>query len=83
MIFENSDCGFWKTGITFEEFREFVLEGIKDRPSFIRRGQAVFNFVDMHCKVARRVQYEDGVDCFYKDDMIEEFLLCAYQQLTK
>ncbi|MBP5722873.1 MAG: hypothetical protein J6X18_04790 [Bacteroidales bacterium] len=51
------------------------------RPSFIRRGQQVFNSVENHygSEVARSVQFVDGVDCFYDDSQIEEFLEHAYQ----
>lgn len=44
------------------------------RPPEIRRGQHVFNVVDCLFGVARDVMFEDGVDCFYDDTKIDEFL---------
>lgn len=52
------------------------------RPSFIRRGQAVFNAVEeiYGSEIARAVQFVDGVDCFYDDSQIEKFLAHSYEQ---
>jgi hypothetical protein len=63
--------------MTKEEFIKQVTE-IADRwcrnyPD-LRRGQAIFNFVDENFgSVARKVQHSDNVDCFYDDDLIDEF----------
>lgn len=50
------------------------------RPSFIRRGQAVFNATEEIYGVAREVQFNDRIDCFYDDSQIEAFLDAAYQR---
>jgi hypothetical protein len=43
-----------------------------------RLGQSIFNYVDMHPELfgnaARISQFNYGVDCFYKDDMIDQFI---------
>lgn len=69
---------------TFEEFRNEVLgwvDNCSQRPKEWRRGQAVFNYIDEVYNIARRVQFIDGVDCFYNDDLIDQFILLAYRQL--
>lgn len=64
--------------MTYEEFLKDVDNGVsimmKKTPS-LRYGQAVFNYVDLNYEdTARRVQFEEGIDCFYKDNMVKEFL---------
>ena len=51
------------------------------RPSFIRRGQAVFNATEkIYGGIAREVQFNDRIDCFYDDSQINAFLEAAYQR---
>lgn len=51
---------------------------LKDRFPEYRMGQAVFNYVNLHPELfgnaARISQFNYGVDCFYKDDMIDQFI---------
>ena len=65
--------------MTYEEFREDVLNGIKAFQNNWRKGQKVFNYIDSKYRVARKVQFDYGVDCFYRDDLIEEFIREAYK----
>ena len=67
--------------MTCEEFRDNVLENANKRPTYMRLGQAVFNYIDENFDVARVVQFIDKVDCFYRDDMIEEFILSCYRRI--
>jgi len=69
--------------ITLQQFKDQVFEGIKNLPSYWRKGQKVFNFVDTYYGVARKVQFEDKVDCFYIDENINEFLNHAYEYLNE
>ena len=62
----------------FPVFKNEVLEGIKEYPSDWRYGQKVFNYVDYVYDVARIAQHEYGVDCFYDDSMVDEFLKKCY-----
>jgi hypothetical protein len=67
---------------TFEEFQNEVLDYAYNRkPVEWRYGQAVFNYIDEHYNVARQVQFIDKVDCFYNDELIEQFILLSYRQL--
>lgn len=49
----------------------------KEHPC-LRKGQAVFNYVDMHPELfknaARISQFNYGIDCFYNDDIIDQFI---------
>ena len=60
--------------MTREELAEEVFREAANRPSYIRFGQFVFNYIEEHYGVARQVQFIDGVDCFYRDDKVLEFL---------
>lgn len=66
----------------YERFRDNILTLVETKPKQWRRGQAVFNFIDkLYGEVARKVQFEDGVDCFYDDDDIEAFIYSAYNRV--
>lgn len=63
---------------SFNEFRNEVLSVSDNRPSHIRKGQSVFNYIDEYYNIARTVQFEKHVDCFYNDELIEEFIKECY-----
>lgn len=60
--------------MTYEDFITEVWARVYDCPPIWRRGQAVFNVIDKYWGVARDVQFIDGVDCFYNDSCIQEFI---------
>lgn len=68
--------------ITFEEFNEVVKKDIKPLPDNWRYGQKVFNYIDANfLHIARDVQMIDGVDCFYDDSVVDEFIVCSYERI--
>lgn len=68
----------------YDEFKQSLLnEVIKTKPKQFRLGQAVFNYVDDKYGIARDVQFEDHIDCFYIDDNIEPFLKSVFNRLYK
>lgn len=70
--------------MTYEEFWKEIFGKPGDIPTDWRLGQYVFNVVEAkYGKVAREVQFQDGIDCFYDDTKIEDFLKAAYKRLTK
>ena len=69
--------------MTYNEFVSDVLSLVDECPRSWRRGQSVFNVVDAKYGVARTVQFIDGVDCFYDNEQIEQFLLKAYERLKE
>ena len=66
--------------LDFEMFKETVKNFVKIAPKCWRKGQAVFNVIDYIFGVAREVQFGCGVDCFYNDDAIDEFIAKSYEQ---
>lgn len=61
--------------MTLEELRLEVLKASEEKPAHWRLGQFVFNYIEYtYGDVARVVQFKDGVDCFYNDSKIDEFL---------
>ena len=67
--------------MTFGDFKNEIDHVIENKPKNWRKGQAVFNYIDSKYDVARAVQFEDKVDCFYTDDKIDEFLQKAYKRI--
>ena len=65
--------------MTSTELKIEVLKAMENKPKEWRKGQFVFNYIDKHyAPVARQVQFRDGIDCFYRDDMIDQFIdACA------
>jgi hypothetical protein len=56
---------------------------MENKPKDWRDGQFVFNYIDKKYGVARFIQLMEGVDCFYNDDKIEEFIKISYETLLK
>lgn len=56
--------------------KEELLKELKSQefPKEWRWGQSVFNYMESVYHVSRKVQFLDGVDCFYNDDIVDEFL---------
>ena len=67
--------------MTYEEFKADVFKNIKNLPDHWRKGQKVFNYIESKYKIARIVQFDCGIDCFYRDDLIDKFLEKAYELL--
>lgn len=69
--------------MTYNEFVSDVLSLVDECPRSWRRGQSVFNVVDAKYGVARTIQFIDGVDCFYDNEQIDEFLKKSYERLKQ
>lgn len=69
--------------MSYEDFKEDVLDGIKKCPKNWRKGQSVFNYIDERYGVARIVQFRDNVDCFYNDSNIEKFMQKSFEALVE
>lgn len=66
--------------MTKEQFVQDIKSAAEQRPSHIRYGQAVFNYIDDKYKIARIVQYVDKIDCFYNDNKVDEFIEACWKQ---
>ena len=58
--------------ITIEELKKEISE--IEFPKNWRKGQSVFNYIDNVYGIARTIQFKWGIDCFYNDNNIDEFL---------
>ena len=67
--------------MTLEEFKSSIYN--VEKPSHWREGQFVFNTIDSLYGVARIVQFNDGIDCFYDDSKINQFINACYNRLNK
>lgn len=68
----------------YEIFTISILKMAQECPKEWRLGQSVFNVVEaFYDTVAREVQFQDGIDCFYDDTKIEDFLKAAYKRIFK
>lgn len=65
--------------LTKKEFFTKIGEEIKKMPSNWRKGQKIFNAVDMIFGIAREVQFHHKVDCFHNDENIEAFKEKSYE----
>lgn len=56
--------------------KEELIKEIESQefPNNWRRGQSIFNYIDAVYGVARNIQFEYGVDCFYNDNCIDNFI---------
>lgn len=68
---------------SFEKFVKEVMDEAEKRPEFIRKGQAVFNYVDEFYGVARTAQHKHNIDCFYDDSKIDDFLKICYNLIKE
>ena len=59
--------------MTVEELRKEIYS--HEKPKEWREGQFVFNMVNRLYDVARDVQFDYGVDCYYDDNQIDKFLI--------
>ena len=66
--------------ITVEELKKEISE--IEFPKNWRKGQSVFNYIDAVYGVARNIQFEYGVDCFYNDNNIDKFLNKAVELIN-
>lgn len=59
--------------MTKEELKK-EIDNFPEKPIQWRYGQFVFNYIDHFYGVARIVQFEYKIDCFYDDDKVDEFI---------
>lgn len=69
--------------MTYEDFIVEIWAAVNNYPKTWRQGQKVFNAVEeLYGNVAREVQFQDDVDCFYNDDCISEFIQKVWCRLN-
>lgn len=68
--------------MTKQEYLDEINTMLKSKPAYLRTGQAVFNYVNEHYGVARVAQFKYGIDCFYDDKKIPDFLDITYRLIS-
>ena len=70
--------------ITKKDFETEVYKALdNEKPEQWRSGQFVFNYIDHNYgDVARISQFKYGVDCFYDDNKIQDFIDCCYKIIS-
>ena len=68
--------------MTPKELHDEIYAWMPEKPKNWREGQAVFNYVDEVYGVARLVQFEDRIDCFYDDAQIDAFIIKSAEYIT-
>jgi hypothetical protein len=66
--------------MTVEELRKEIYS--HEKPKGWREGQFVFNMVNKLYDVARDVQFDYGVDCYYDDNQIDVFLIKSVEVIN-
>ena len=67
--------------MTLDEFKMEILKATENKPKEWRLGQFIFNYIDEKYGVARTVQFQDGIDCFYINDKIDDFINACYKYI--
>lgn len=69
-------------GLEPDQIKKAIYSVEKDKNW--REGQYVFNIAEMlFGGFVRQVQIQDKVDCFYDDDMIDEFIKCLSNRIKE
>lgn len=81
-IYSINNLGYHE-GMSEKEFIETsILIASKLAPKHWRKGQSVFNYIDLFFGLARYIQFNKHTDCFYDDSQVERFLSEAYKILN-
>lgn len=71
-------------GMSEKEFIDTsILIASKLAPEPWRKGQAVFNYINEFFGLARHIQFNSHIDCFYDDSQVERFLSEAYKLISR
>ena len=68
--------------MTYNEFLIDIYDLVQECPKCWRKGQSVFNVVDAKYGVARDCQFKYGIDCFYDDSQIDNFLKKSFELIN-
>lgn len=60
-----------------------ILIASKLAPEQFRKGQAVFNYINEFFGLARHIQFNKHIDCFYDDSQVECFLSETYKLISR
>ena len=69
--------------IDLQTFKSEIFLALENKPPQWRKGQFVFNYIDGKYAIARELQFNKGIDCFYDDSVIDKFIEAAYDTLVE
>lgn len=70
--------------MTSKELKQEIAEHKSAKPKEWREGQFVFNYINhVYGELARAVQFNDNVDCFYNDSEIDKFIDCCVKRINE
>lgn len=80
---EKQDTSASKPKMKFDDFQSDILCALANKPSCMRKGQFVYNYIHEKYGVANAVQYIDEVDCYNNDSKIDSFIQHAYNRVIE
>lgn len=70
--------------MNFDTFKKEIYDALKYKPDFWRNGRFVFNYIEENYGgVGGYVELIEGVNCYYDDEKIDEFISLCYKNLGK
>jgi len=82
-----SENGILKDGLSFDSFKQYILDLSEHRPEYFRKGQYIF-----YCCALKYTEYikllynnagYENIDCFYNDKNIDNFLEFLYDCIVQ
>ena len=70
--------------MNFDTFKKEIYNALKYKPDFWPNGRFVFNYIEENYGgVGSYVELIEGVNCYYDDEKIDEFISLCYKNLGK
>ena len=67
--------------MTKQELIDEIKIALANKPSYLRKGEFIYNYIDETYNVADDVRLKDFVSCFFDNDSIDKFLECASKRI--
>ena len=68
--------------MTKQKLIDEINIALVDKPSYLRKGEFIYNYIEETYNVADDVRLKDFVSCFFDNDYIDEFLECASKRIN-
>ena len=53
-----------------------------NKPSYLRKGEFIYNYIDENYNVVNNIRVRDFVSCLFDNDYIDKFLECASKRIN-
>lgn len=71
-----------KERMTKQELINEINIALVNKPSYLRKGEFIYNYIDETYNIADDVRLKDFVSCFFDNDYIDKFLECASKRIN-